>query len=267
MKSAGLIRIFIDESGTAEEISGSGNNRIYTVAAVIIRQKEYVKFKRKLFRLEQIYAPYLNKRELKSRLIRMSNPQSKITDKSLLKETYEFRDFPNGQVIYDKFCQDIKKLIHATKFTIISVSTDKIKKQLYPEKVILLEIIQDLWERIYIHHVVKKVKKSSCFFDDTQALNKVIQKSYEQFLADGTRYVNPSKPKANLAKMVFPVKSHSSKGLFLADYCAYPIKQRFENGNESTFFKEIIKPKLHGSVTDVRTKKLIAMGLKLSLNR
>jgi hypothetical protein len=238
------------------------------VAAVCIKQKNYITFKKKVASLKEKYKEYLKGKEIKCRSIRMSNPKN-VTSK--FSPEYYFWKYNNGQKLYDNFCEELEKILIDTEFTIISVSVNKEnKKSTYPSHNTLLTVIGDLFERIFIYHYIKKIKSSSLIFDSTGRIDdKVIKESYEKFLQYGSWFIGKEKMAGiPLRKEIYPLNSESCMGIQLADLCAYPIKRHVEKpGENSDFFKKVIVKKLCNDVRDEITKKTIKMGIKVSLRK
>lgn len=269
-KSLSLVRIFTDESGSPDPYNSSRHNageKVFTVASVVIVQKEYLVFKSGLLALKNKYKKYLDDKEIKSRSIRRANPKGVDPEDP---PDYDFWKYPEGQEKYENFCIEMKELVKKTDFKIISVSTNKEKAQkLHPSKDILKTVMTDLWERLFIHHYLAKIKNSHIVFDPTGRLDdQTIVSSYDNFRAHGSWFIDAERLTiANLKKHIFSYSSDASPGIQLADYCAYPIKRYVEENKGGPFFEEVIKPKLCRTASDRKTGKNIMMGIKISLNR
>lgn len=266
--SAQTTRIFIDESGSPEEwVEGLNleHDKYFTLAAVAIKQPDYISFKKGLNTLCQKYVQYLLGKEIKSRYIRFSNPRIKEPE---VEPIYEFYKYPNGVEQYDAFNAELKALIKATEFSIMSVSTNKVKaKELHPRLDIHRTLLSDLWERISIYNHFQNKPKMCILFDPCKPkYDEALKDSYFRFKERGSWYFTPARLGAvNLNRNIYPCDSEGSRGIQLADLCAHPIRKSVEKG-KTPFFKEVIKEKLHASVKDAKSGKVIAMGMKISLN-
>jgi hypothetical protein len=261
---------FIDESGNFRPHDPTKNNngeRFCTLTVIKIKDSEYKKFKEELHALKTKYNQYINNKEIKSRSIRRSNPLQ--VDPSEPPD-YDFWRFEEqGKRDYHTFCVELEKVVTDTTFDVISVSVDKIFAQSrYPYSNILNTMMTDLWERIFICHVICKVEKSRIFFDPQLSItDEVLKQTYERFIGSGSWFIKPEDlGKVNLYKNIFSPDSEASCGIQLADYCAYPIKRYVETGRYG-FFTRAISPKLHRAAMDKRRNKNIFMGIKKSLSR
>ena len=261
--------IFIDESGNCRPFQANNNfgERYFTLAAVVIDDKEYKKLKKGWHSIRDKYKTYLGKGEIKSHAIRRSNPNKiNIADPP----EYDFWKYgKGGKEDYTAFCKDVELLVKLTDFSVISVTVDKLTAQSnYPHIQILPTLLTDLWERIYICHYLRKDKKSRILFDPKLNIDDdTLKSTYRNFIVGGSWFIDPNDlKKVNLYKNVFAPKSEESVGIQLADYCAYPIK-RFQETKSYDFFDRVIQSKQHRNVTDKRRGKLVVMGLKLSLSR
>lgn len=265
-----MLRIFIDESGTAVRYNPNKNNsgeRFFTLAAVIIEKPQYNNYKAKLKQVRKAYKKYIGENEIKSRNIRRSNPVNVNPDKPPIYDFWKYGE--SGIKKYQSFATDVKQLVKKTDFQLISVTVDKLSAQnIYPDLDVRVISLSDLWERIFIYHVINDIKKSRIMFDPKMNLDdSLVKQTYESFISRGSWYIDNDRLKmGKLYNRVFLPSSEESMGIQLADYCAYPIK-RYVEDDKYQFFKDMIKPKLHQNVVDQKTKKTVYLGLKVSLSR
>lgn len=264
-------RIFIDESGSPDYFNPKKNNfgeKYFVLTAVICKQSDYKKIKTNLAQIRRKYHKYLNDLEIKSRSIRRSNPKNNADPQD--PPPYDFWKYGDeGLNNYKEFCEDLKKFVKENKFYISSVGADKLFAQTkYPQKDILQTCFMDLWERIFIIHILEKITNSRILYDPKRTGDDIkIKNSYQDFIQRGTWYVDTEKiRKAKLYKHIYAPDSTESDGLQLADYCAYPVKRFIENCT-CDFFNTVLKEKLYKNVKDRRTGKTIYMGVKNSLSR
>lgn len=263
-------RIFIDESGSPDIYKGGNNfgEKFFTLAAVIILEADYLVYKKEVNAISLKYNKYLAGHEIKSRNIRRGNPKG-INPLEL--PLFEFYKYPDGQQYYDNFCNDLKTLIINTKFEVINVSTNKeIAQSLYPYMKILDTLLIDLWERIAIYHIVKKISKSLIIYDPKGNIDDLIlESSHKEFMKTGSRFISTQITSAikNLYKCALPCNSDDSIGLQLVDYFAYPLKSYAESKSITPFFRSVILPKLCKPVRDNIRGRNVFMSNKMSLNR
>jgi hypothetical protein len=269
------LRIFIDESGTPDKfVKGKHqeHDKYFTLAAVIISEIEYKKYKKGIYSISAKYKKYIQGEEIKSNYIRCSNPDY-VRGKPKYTPVYTFyQDQENGKQIYEEFCEEIKVLITATDFQIVSVTTNKeVAGKKYPHLNLHDVMLNDLWERIAIHiMLLEESSKIRIMFDPTKGnADIILRDSYAYFKQHGSWYFTDERMeelnKFNLDKSVYPCDSEECIGLQLADLCAYPIKKQAEHQNNK-FFKDIIRGKLRAKVQDTATRKGINMGMKITLN-
>jgi hypothetical protein len=263
-----MIRVFIDESGSPDRyIEGhhEPHDKYFTLAAVVIQQANYTSFKENLVGLRSKYDKYLLGKELKSNYIRYSNPRAvKPTDDP----AYHFCKHADGQQHYEAFNAELKSLLQGTDFTVLSVTTDKERAdKRYPQMPMYQTLLSNLWERISIYHLVNARPRMRIVFDRTNSDNDLILKgSYQFFKESGTWYFGEERlNRLELGKDVYSAVSDDSVGLQLADMMAHPIKKKMETG-VSPFFDAVVRAKLHSSVLDSKSGKMVAMGRKRSLN-
>lgn len=264
------IRIFIDESGTPDSYDKNKHqvhDKYFTLAAVIITPNEYKKYKKGILDISEKYVQYLNGKEIKSNHIRCSNPLY-IKDGGKAVFTF-YLDKEIGQEKYNEFCTDIKDLILLTDFKIISTTTNKeVAGIRYSSLNLHHVLLNDLWERVSIYYHLQKTKpKMRIMFDATKGdADKILRESYARFKTSGSWYFEGDRLNdLNLDKDVWPHDSEECIGIQLADLCAYPIKKQIETRSHK-FFTDVVNKKLHGNVQDVKTRKRINMGTKISLN-
>lgn len=266
--SPDVTRVFIDESGSPdvwEEAVNLEHDRFFTLAATIIKQPAYVKFKSDMHELCHRYEKYLLGKEIKSRYIRYSNPRN---GKFEIEPAYEFYKYDDGIKKYNDFNSELKDILKATEYKIVSVSTNRaVAKEIYPHINFHRTLLTDLWERIAIYNYLNGKPKMFILFDPCKAnYDEALKDSYFRFIEQGSSYVDKSRlPGLQLNKYVYPCDSENSRGIQLSDLCAYPIKI-FAEKNKSDYFSEMVKPKLYGFVKDKRTGKTINVGMKISLN-
>ncbi len=262
-------RFFIDESGTPDKYAATihlSHDKFFTIAAVTIRQPDYLIFKSEMNTLCKKYRKYLIDKEIKSSYIRYSNP-SNIS--STIPPEYEFHKYPEGQEQYLSFNSELKALLEKTNFRVLSVTTNKyLAGIMYPRTNLHYTLMSDLWERIAISIVLNECTRVKIVFDPTKGnADKVVFESYTKFKTRGSSFISDSiLKKLNLSKYIFPVDSEASRGIQLADLCAHPIKTYVEHGNY-LFYETVVKLKLHSNAKDRRTEKTVYMGNKVCLNR
>lgn len=261
-------RVFIDESGTPDVFRKGvhqEHDKFFTMAAVVLAQVDYALYKDAMGALCEKYVKYLQGTEIKSNYIRCSNPKY-IKERQT--PEYIFYQFDDGQEQYDAFCADLKEVLQAASFQVISVTTNKeVAGQKFPHLPIHDTVLLNLWERISIFSVLNSNPRMRIVFDRTKTVSdQLLKESYQRFIQHGSWYFRAK----NLAELkldrdCYSCDSEDSIGLQLADLIAYPVKKQMEKGDHD-FFQRIVRGKLHPRAKDNRNGKKIVMGNKLSLN-
>lgn len=266
--SKGKLRIFIDDCGGSDEfddIKHVREERVFTMCAVMIYERDYLHFKQAWQSIAFRYAKYLENKELKSYLLRRSNPNSANPPKD--SKRYAFHLYEEGPVEYENCCRELKELVQRTPFNIISVSVDKeFARRHYPHKNLLSTVMTNLWERIFIYLILKGSHKPIIIFDPKLNIDDaIIADTYKSFHESGSWFIRAQiRTLRDLHRTILPCDSTSSCGLQLADYAAYPINKYISKGSYK-FFSDYIKPKLAGYAKDNRTGKMIQLGMNQCL--
>lgn len=265
--SGGTSRIFIDECGSLDHydpIKHSKEDKFFNLTAVVIKNSVYQTYKQGMVEIRSKYQPYIRDIEVKSYFIRRSNPRGASLSHV---PKYLFHQYPDGQVKYDSFCNDLKTLVARTSFYVISVNVDKtIAYSKYAHLPLLPTLLVNLWERITICGYLEKSPIKVVFDPRSKIDNRSIIASYQKFREIGSRYVKQSTLSGtNLKKAILPFSSELSYGIQLADYCAYPIRKSLVHPKYA-FFADVISPKLHPYVRDKETGKVVNMGVKMVLS-